>query len=65
MQGFADNLRRLRELRGWTQVELGKRCSLSQNSLSGYESGRHKPQIESLVKLAKALRVRMESLIGT
>jgi len=61
---FGANLQSLRELRGLTQAELGKRAGLAAASISHFETGQRMPSLESLVKLADALGVSVDVLLG-
>jgi transcriptional regulator with XRE-family HTH domain len=61
---FAEQLRELREARGWSLRQLSKRVHISKASLSRYESGLQVPQAASLVRLARVFRVRAEVLLG-
>jgi transcriptional regulator with XRE-family HTH domain len=61
---LAGNLRRLREARNLTQAELGKRADMAAASVSHFETGQRAPSLESLVKLADALEVSVDTLLG-
>ena len=61
---FAGNLRALRELRGLTQAELGSRAGIAAASVSHFETGQRGPSLESLVRLAEALDVSLDALLG-
>ena len=57
-------LKQLREKRGLTQQALAKRAGIAQGYLSELEAGREKnPGIETLRKLAKALKVSLIELV--
>ncbi len=61
---FAGNLRALRELRRYTQVELGSRARIAAASISHFETGQRGPSLDTLVKLANALEVSVDALLG-
>src|SRR5689334_2217591 len=61
---LATNLQALREMRGLTQAELGKRAGIAAASISHFETGQRAPSLESLVKLADALDVSVDVLLG-
>lgn len=63
-RSFGSNLQSLRELRGLTQAELGKRAGMAAASISHFETGQRTPSLESLVKLADALGVSVDVLLG-
>lgn len=54
-----------RELLGLTQGALGEKIGLSPATISLYESGDRKPEVEVLRKLATALEVSVAALINT
>jgi transcriptional regulator with XRE-family HTH domain len=58
------NLRCLRELRGLTQTEMGARSGIAAASISHFETGQRVPSIASLVKIADALQVSTDVLLG-
>lgn len=58
-------LKRLREQKGLSQLELAKRAAVAQAYISEMEAGAKKnPGIETLRKLAKALGVPVAELLG-
>jgi transcriptional regulator with XRE-family HTH domain len=59
-----ENLVRFRELKGWTQTELGKRAGIAPASVSHFETGQRTPSLETLVKVANALTVSLDRLVG-
>lgn len=61
---FAANLQTLRELRKLTQAELGARAGIAAASISHFETGQRAPSLDSLVKLADALCISVDALLG-
>lgn len=61
---FRLQFRTIRERRGLTQVALGQRAGMAPASISHFETGQRVPSLESLVKLADALGVSVDELIG-
>jgi transcriptional regulator with XRE-family HTH domain len=58
-------LKRLREAKGFSQLQLAKRADVAQAYISEMEAGAKKnPGIETLRKLAKALGVPVTELLG-
>ena len=58
-------LKRLREGKGMSQLELAKRAKVAQGYISDLEAGGKKnPGVETLRKLAKALGVSLMELLG-
>ncbi len=61
---LAPNLKSIREVRGLTQAELGARAGLAAAAVSHFETGNRTPSVDSLVKLAEALEVSVDVLLG-
>lgn len=59
MDPMADFARRLRRLRGpLTQHELAARARMHRSHLAKIELGQREPTVSTIVKLARALRVK-------
>jgi len=54
----------LRKERGYTQTELADQVGAVQVVVSNYERGKLRPHPDMLVRLAKALRVSADELLG-
>lgn len=63
-QVFAERLRAIRELRKFSQVELGQRADMPASSVAHFEAGSRKPSFNSLRRLAEALDVSTDYLLG-
>lgn len=61
---LAENLRQLRESRGLTQEQLAKLAGVPRPTWATLESGSANPTLSVLIKVAAALRVSIEELIG-
>ena len=61
---FPVRLRAAREKRGLTQGELGKRAGLQVSAISHFETGTRKPSFDNLHRLADALDVTTDYLLG-
>ena len=61
---FKYNLRNLRAVKGWTQVQLAEYTGLSKNNISDYEIGRSQPDINGLIALSKVFNISVDELIG-
>ncbi len=61
--GLAKRLKQLRAERGLTQAALAKRAGVTLSYVGRLEIGRHDPQLSTLRKLAKALKVTVAELI--
>jgi transcriptional regulator with XRE-family HTH domain len=64
MTELSENLKALRELRGLTQAELGAKAGMGGASVSHFETGQRTPSLESLLRLADALDVTTDALLG-
>ena len=60
---FADNLRRIRKVKGYTQSLLGSQIGKTQQIISWYESGKVPPSLNVIEELAKVLDVSITELI--
>ncbi|MCK4809863.1 MAG: helix-turn-helix transcriptional regulator [Candidatus Omnitrophica bacterium] len=62
---FLKNLAKLRKEKGFTQEGLARKADISFHTLVKIEGGGIKnPRIETVMKLAKALGVSVDDLIG-
>lgn len=61
---FAANLRRIMGDRGMTQAELGRMVGISQGNVSMYVTGRREPRATYLLRIATALGVTTDELLG-
>ncbi len=62
---FKERLRTAREeLRRWNQSELAGRAGLPPSSIAHFETGTRKPSFDTLRKLANALEVTTDYLLG-
>lgn len=59
-QRFGENLRRLRKGADISQEELGLRCSLHRTEIGLLERGTRVPRIDTLIKIASCLGVRID-----
>jgi transcriptional regulator with XRE-family HTH domain len=59
---LGSRIKRLRQERGWSQAQLGKKLEVHQKQISGYERGVHFPQTELLIRLAEVFDVSLDFL---
>ncbi len=64
MEGLPERLRENRKMRGLTQAELGAKAGIAAASVSHFETGQRAPSLESLVRLADALELSTDALLG-
>jgi len=61
---FSRRLRAARLIRGLRQSALAERARLQQTAVSHYESGKRRPSLRNLRRLAEALEVTTDYLVG-
>ena len=61
---FEERLRMAREFRKLNQSELASRAGLQASAVSHFETGSRKPSFDNLRRLADALRVTTDYLLG-
>lgn len=60
---FAKNLRKAREKSGLSQEALGDLCGLHRTEISFLERAQREPRLSTIVKLAKALKIKPSDLL--
>lgn len=61
---FQERLKAARELRKWSQSELATKANMPPSSIAHFESGSRKPSFDTLRRLANALTVTTDYLLG-
>ena len=61
---FARELRAVRQARGWTQADLAERAGIAVEVCGRLERGHVLPRADTLVRLAAALGVTTDALLG-
>lgn len=61
---FSERLRIARERKGFSQTDLAKRTDLQPSAISHFENNRRSPSFDNLKRLADALRVTVDYLLG-
>lgn len=59
-----ENIRKLRLERGLTQKKLGELCGIAEPNIRKYELDKANPKIETIEKIASALRVPISKIKG-
>ena len=57
-------LREIRKRKGFSQGRLSELSHVDRVSISRYETGRKKPSVDNLKRLANALEVSTDELLG-
>lgn len=63
MRDIGKNIRRAREQKGYGQEQLAELLFVTRQTVSNYETGRSRPDVDTLVKLAGLLDVEVTALI--
>lgn len=61
---FGLRIKALRQKLNWTQEELGRRIGVKKETISNYENNIKSPSLERLKRLAKALHISVDYLLG-
>lgn len=61
---FSQRLKKLRKERNLTQVELANMLNYGYTAIANYESGRNKPRMQDIIRIANILDVSIDYLIG-
>ena len=64
MNGFKENFKFLRQEKKLGQVELAKDLGVSKGVISLWENGLRKPNMTSLISIAKYFKVAIDYLVG-
>lgn len=62
---FSERLKKLREENNMTQEQLAKVSGVSSRTIQRYEGGTSHPRLDAAEKLAKALNISVDQLLGT
>ncbi len=62
---FGDRLKQYREAKGYTQEQLAGLIGVAKTTITGYERGNRAPDVSKIKKLAAALDVTGDDLLGT
>lgn len=57
-------LKYLRQKMGFTQSEVAKKIGTAQQTYAGYESGKHQPNIEMMIRLADLYEMTLDFITG-
>jgi putative transcriptional regulator len=63
LKEIGKNISTIRRKKGLTQLDLASACGMETNSLGRIENGRTNPTVKTLLKLAKALDVKLTELV--
>ena len=60
----ADRIKRLRELKGWSQVKLSKKLGITRSSVNAWEMGVSVPSTQKIVELALLFQTSTDYILG-
>lgn len=61
---FNENLKAVREKRGFSQKEMSEQIGVAKSTYSLYESGNREPNVQTIKKIADILNVSADELLG-
>ena len=62
--GLAENIKRLRKKKGWSQAELAKQIDSHLSNINRIETGKYNPSLSLITKLAEVFDVTIDYLIS-
>jgi transcriptional regulator with XRE-family HTH domain len=63
-RGMAARLQELRKAAGFSQSGLAREAGVPVTTLQGWERARRMPRLEAAIKLADALQITLDELVG-
>lgn len=63
LKQIGENIRKFRKKRKFTQMDLAASCGFEESSIGRLENGNTNPTIKTLLKLSKALDVKLSDLV--
>jgi Predicted transcriptional regulators len=57
-----NQLRALRETRGWSQAELAERLEVSRQTVNALETGKYDPSLPLAFRIARLFALRIEDI---
>jgi len=60
---FGARLKEIREAKDLSLLDTDYRSTLNESNISKYENGKREPQLSTIFKLAKALRIHPKDLL--
>jgi transcriptional regulator with XRE-family HTH domain len=64
LEGFAANVKRIREEKGLSQFDLEREANLHRTGIGRYEKGKTEPGLITAAALAKGLGVTIDELVA-
>ena len=64
MNDYGKNIKEARKKAGLTQKELADASGVAKITIQQYEAGKRQPRLEQLMKIAEAMKIKVDVLIG-
>ena len=61
--GLKENIKKLRKMKRWSQTDLADKIGSHLSHINRLETGKYKPSLDVLLKLADALEVSLDTLV--
>ena len=61
---FGDNIKKIREEKGFSQEDLARKLDVAQSTIGMWESGKRTPKLGELNRLSRVLNITINRLIG-
>lgn len=62
-KAFGSHLKKLREQKGYSLLDLDYRCDLNESNISKIENGKVDIRLSTIIELAKGLGIKPEELL--
>jgi transcriptional regulator with XRE-family HTH domain len=62
--GLADNLKRMRKKKGWSQSQLAEQIGSHLSHINRIETGKYNPSLDVVQKLAKVFNITIDYLVS-
>ncbi len=59
------NIRKLREAKGWTQLDLAIRAGLTPDTIAKAEAGKRVPTLHTIQRVAKAFNMTIAQVVDS
>lgn len=63
-RNFADNMKKFRKDKNWSQVVMAEKIKISRTTLGAYEKGDTCPNIDVVAQIADVFEISLDELIG-